>query len=65
MTYTAENMIDMLGNEATDEDAEKFAAYLISHGWDLSEVDGQSKASKDDEYMTEEEWLKALGECFN
>ena len=65
MTYTAENMIDLLGNEASDEDAEKFAAYLIKNGWDLNEVDGQIKPSKNDEYMTEEEWAKTIQECFD
>lgn len=65
MTYTAENMIDLLGAEATDDDAEKFAAFLLSEGWSLDEVDGQIRASKDDELMTESEWSRALEECFN
>ena len=65
MTYTADNMSNMLGNEATNEDAERFAAYLIAQGWELLEnSDGQMEAWRDDQEMGEQEWQAALGECF-
>lgn len=43
--YTADNMTRMLGSDATDADASRFASYLISGGWELLEnSDGQIEA---------------------
>lgn len=65
MTYTTDNMSRLLGNAATNEDAERFADYLIAEGWELVEnSDGQMEAFRDDEAMTEQEWQAALVECF-
>lgn len=64
--YTADNMTRMLGNEATNEDAERFAAYLIAQGWELLEnEDGQIEAWRNDNAMTEQEWQDALADCFH
>lgn len=66
MTYTADNMSRLLGNEATNEDAERFAAHLTARGWELVEnSDGQVEAYRDDEAMTEQEWQEELAACFN
>ena len=63
--YTADNMSRLLGNEATNEDAERFAAYLIAQGWELLEnEDGQIEAWRNDNTMTEQEWQEALADCF-
>lgn len=65
MEFTASNMRDLLGTEGFDRDAEVFADYLIRNGWSLDEGDdGQVRASKDGEDMTEIEWLDALAGCF-
>ncbi len=66
MTYTAENMSRLLGSAADDKDAEQFAEYLISHGWELLEnSDGYLYPYRDGEAMTEAEWQAALFECFS
>lgn len=66
MTYTADNMSRLLGNEATNEDVERFAAHLTARGWELVEnSDGQVEAYRDDEAMTEQEWQEELAACFN
>lgn len=65
MNYTAENMSRMLGNEATNADAERFAAYLLARGWELCEDDGQIHASRNGEAMTEAEWQAAIADCYN
>ena len=65
MEFTAENMRDLLGTDAGDSDAELFADYLIRNGWSLDEgEDGQVRAEKNGEGMTETEWLDALAGCF-
>ena len=65
MEFTAENMRDLLGTDAGDCDAELFAGYLIRTGWSLDEgEDGQVRAEKNGEEMTETEWLDALAGCF-
>lgn len=64
MNYTAENMRRMLGNEASNADAERFAAYLLAHGWELCEFDGQVFAIRNGEAMTEQEWQDSLNACF-
>lgn len=64
--YTADNMSLLLGNEATDEDAERFAAYLIVQGWELLEnEDGQIEAWRNGQAMTEQEWQDALADGFH
>ena len=63
--YTAENMSRMLGNEATDTDAERFAAYLLEQGWQLYEDDGQIFASRNGKAMTEQEWQEAIADYYN
>lgn len=64
--YTAEKMTRMLGYDATDADASRFAAYLISQGWELLEnSDGQMEAWRDGQAMTEQEWQDALSDCFH
>ena len=66
MEHTAENMARFLGNQATDEEAQKFAAFLIGKGWTLENgEDGQLEAYKDGQKMTEQEWVKLSGLCFN
>lgn len=65
MNYTAENMSRMLGNKATNADAERFAAHLLAHGWELYEVDGQIHASRNGEAMTEAEWQYAIVDYYN
>ena len=66
--YNADNMHSFLGPEATDADAQLFAEYLLSHGWELVEnSEGQYvayHAGEDGEEMTEIEWQDALLECF-
>lgn len=63
--YTADNMSRLLGNEATNEDAERFAAYLIVQGWELLEnEDGQIEAWRNGQAMTEQEWQDALADGF-
>lgn len=65
MTYTADNMERMLGNLATNADAERFASYLIARGWELEEdSEGQVVAFKGGEEMTEQEWQDELAGCF-
>lgn len=66
MNYTTDNMSRLLGNLATTEDAERFAAYLIAQGWELIEnSDGQIEAWRNDKSMTEQEWQEALASCFD
>ena len=65
MTYTASNMQNLLGNEASNIDAAIFAAFLSKNGWELDETDGQAVPSRDGERMTDEQWQNALGECFD
>ena len=62
--YNADNMYRFLGQDGTDSDAQRFAEYLIDNGWELVENDGQYEAYKNDEGMTEQEWLDALADCF-
>ncbi len=63
--YTADNMTRMLGSDATDADASRFASYLISGGWELLEdSDGQIEAWRNGQAMTEQEWQDALADCF-
>ena len=62
--YTSENMSSFLGCYCTDEDAEKFAKYLLDDGWELVEIDGQFHAFKDEEEMAECQWYRALKFCF-
>lgn len=65
MDITAANMINLLGPDADDQDAEYFADYLTSHGWELFErEDGQINACRNGEVMTEEEWAEALEGAF-
>lgn len=65
MTYTAENMNRLLGYEASNEDAVRFAEYLTATGWELIENhDGQMEAWRDDQQMDEQEWQMALEDCF-
>ena len=65
MEFTAENMRDMLGAEGGNCDAELFSDYLIRNGWTLAAgEDGQVRATKNGEEMTETEWLDALAGCF-
>lgn len=65
MTYTAENMNRLLGYEASNEDAVRFADYLSATGWELTENnDGQIEAWRDDQGMDEQEWQMALADCF-
>ena len=65
MMYTADNMARMLGSDATDADASRFASYLISGGWELLENnDGQIEAWCNGQTMTEQEWQDALADCF-
>ena len=52
MSYTADNMTRLLGNLATDADANRFASYLPMEAW----RDGQA--------MTEQEWQDELAGCF-
>ena len=64
MEFTAENMRDMLGAEGGNCDAELFSDYLIRNGWHLDVgEDGQVRATKNGEEMTEIEWLDALAGC--
>ena len=63
--YTADNMSRMLGSDATDADASRFASYLISGGWELLEnSDDQIEAWRNGQAMTEQEWQDALADCF-
>ena len=63
--YTADNMSRLLGYDATDADASRFAAYLIVQGWELLEnKDGQIEAWRNGQAMTEQEWQDALADCF-
>lgn len=68
MTYTADNMSRLLGNEATNEEAERFAAHLVAFGWELFEDnDGQMwcrRYDDADEVMDEEDRQEAISECF-
>ena len=65
MDIAAVNMINLLGPDADDQDAEFFADYLTSHGWELFErMDGQIYACRHGEEMTEEEWAEALEGAF-
>lgn len=66
MTYTADNMSRLLGNLGTDIDANIFASYLLSKGWELEEdSDGQIEAFRGGEAMTEQEWQDELAGCFS
>lgn len=66
MEYTALTMTTMLGNQATDADAEQFAAHLERRGWELSAgPDGQIQASRHGAMITESEWDNELKTCFN
>lgn len=64
--YNADTMHSFLGSEGTDEQAQLFAEYLLSHNWELVEdSEGQYVAyHADGSYMTESEWQEALMECF-
>ena len=65
MIYTAENMARMLGDQATNAAAEQFASYLMAHGWELYEIDGQIHAIRNDAEMTELEWQDAIVDYYN
>lgn len=68
MMYTADNMSNLLGNEATNEDAQRFAAHLIAFGWELFEdSDGQlwcRRYNDEDVEMDEDDRQAAIAECF-
>ena len=60
--YNADNMERLLGPDASDQEAEDFALFLESRGWELvfDESDGIYRAYRDDAEMTEEEWQTEL-----
>ena len=60
--YNADNMKAFLGPDVTDQEAEDFALFLESRGWELifDESEGIFRAYTDDEEMTEEEWQAEL-----
>lgn len=68
--YTTDNMGRFLGSEATNEDAERFGAYLTSQGWTLEIPDGENEyhasIEEDGEWreMDESEWQDALSVVF-
>ena len=65
MMYTADHMARLLGSDAPDADASRFASSLISGGWELRQNnDGQSEAWRNGQTMTEQEWQDALADCF-
>lgn len=66
MDYTADNMARFLGNGATDEQAEKFAEYLLSHGWELDYPMGEVTLSayRNGVEMTDQEWDQSLEVVF-
>lgn len=53
-----------LGDEGTIEDAERFADYLESQGWDWEDDSGEIAFVRGGEYMTDAEWQNALAKCF-
>lgn len=62
--YTGDEMSLLLGSDATDADATRFAAYLLSEGWELVEnSNGQVEAWRGSA-MTDEEKQAALADCF-
>lgn len=63
--YNADNMYRFLGPDGTDDDAQRFAAYLIVAGWELTLEDEQYVAHKDGDEMTEQEWQDAMNDCFD
>lgn len=68
MSYNAENMSGICGNDCTDEQANNFAEYLINQGWELHlyleehASHEQYYAHRDGEEMTETEWAEALAD---
>lgn len=65
MTYTTDNMSRLLGNAATNEDAERFGEFLEERGWELLEnSDGHMYPYRNGEAMTEQEWQEELAACF-
>lgn len=61
MSYNADNMMNFLGTDVSDREAEDFASFLESRGWELSlNSDGQYVAYRDGEEMTESEWQAEL-----
>ena len=59
--YNADNMMIFLGPDVSDREAEDFAMFLESRGWELSlNSDGQYVAYRDGEEMTESEWQAEL-----
>lgn len=63
--YDAHNMYGFLGDQASDDDAQKFASFLNSQGWELIiGSDGLFSAYRDSEAMEEHEWQEALRACF-
>ena len=63
--YNVDNMGRLLGSNASNVDAERFAAHLLARGWDLVEgSDGKMEAWRDGQEMAEEDWLEELAACF-
>lgn len=61
MSYNADNMMNFLGPDVSDREAEDFAMFLESRGWELSlNSDGQYVAYRDGEEMTESKWQAEL-----
>ena len=59
--YNADNMMNFLGPDVSDREAEDFAIFLESRGWELSwNSDGQYVAYRAGEEMTESEWQAEL-----
>lgn len=62
MNCTIEQLLALLGPDATQEDGEDYVIFLEEQGWDIDFIDGQLKPSRDGEFMTEVEWQKSLKE---
>ena len=63
--YTADNMSRLLGQDATDIDAQTFASFLEAEGWELIEdSEGQMVPYLNNVKMSEGEWQNALRACF-
>ena len=60
--YNADNMAGFLGSDVNDREAEDFALFLESRGWELIFDEGERiyRAYRDDAEMTEEEWQAEL-----
>lgn len=60
--YNADNMAGFLGSDVNDREAEDFATFLESRGWELifDESERIYRAYRDDVEMTEEEWQNEL-----